>query len=498
MIDMKSEVHQERFMLRLNSDEMFGSRLYANLFGLFACVGFFCCCPRANMLKCPARLGLSLLMLGALYASHSKGAVLVGLCVGLLWLFEEIRRRMNMSWFWLGLPLSLGALALYLFKESLQASVQIRLDYWQVALNMLGDHILGVGALNFSEYYGRYMHPMATEVKMAHNDHLQFFCEFGVAGGILHLLFLGFLIYKTHQQYLHKDSDAQPETSTLWWGFMLFAVYMCLTCLQMKLGPWDLPVHGFSFIALGVGGIAYLGHKIHIFDSTPWAKWAVLLVVLHAFIDMPLYDHSLVFLVLAACFLDHAKPDFNLKFPALLQTVGLTLSLVAGVLSIQRYQHMLISDWMGIQKEFRADEVKKQVEVYAFDHQALEPIYRNWDRLSQPDVGISEETFLRNLLSSRPFNSGHALRLARYLGGAAEAEKWYRKAYENHPQQPRYAYFLGVYLKKIGQVEASRDYLFKALARHDQAKELSKINSDFKLHLLQPEQFRKAIELTRN
>ena len=38
------------------------------------------------------------------------------------------------------------------------------------------------------------MHAEATEVKMTHNDHLQFLCEFGVLGFVLHAVFLIFLI----------------------------------------------------------------------------------------------------------------------------------------------------------------------------------------------------------------------------------------------------------------------------------------------------------------
>lgn len=498
MIDMDSELHKERFMLRLNSNEMFGSRLYSNLFGLFACVGFFCCCPQMSSLKHPWRIALGLLMLAALYASHSKGAILVGLCVAGLWIFEELRRRFALSFFWLILPLGLGVLMCFLLREVLQASVQIRLDYWKVGLEMLGQHPMGVGALNFSEFYGRYMHPMATEVKMAHNDHLQFFCEFGIPGGLLHLMFLGFLIYKTHCVKTEPEDQSLPSASILWWGFSSFVVYLILTCLQMQLGPWDLPVHGFPFIALGVGAVAWLAHATRFFDQRGWSKWAVLLLVLHAFIDMPFYDHGLVFLVLVACFLDQPGDDFRFKPPVWTWQLCLLLLLGCGILAIQRYQHMLISDWMGMQKELRKEEVVQQIQSFSFDHQAMEPVYRNWDRLGQPEIGWREEDFLRKLLSIRPFNSGYALKLAQSLGTLPEAEKWYRQALQNHPQQPRYAYHLGVYLRETGRAKESETYLQKALTRHEQAAKLAESNSDFKLHLLQPEQFQKAMELIQN
>lgn len=498
MVEMESEIHKERFMLRLNSNEMFGSRLYANLFGLFASVGFFCCCPRVRLLSSPYRMVLCALMLVALYASHSKGAVLVWLCVAGLWLFEELRRRYACSWFWLLLPVAVGFFGMYSFRDALHASVQIRLDYWKVALAMLQEHPFGVGALNFSEYYGKYMHPMATEVKMAHNDHLQFFCEFGIMGGVMHLVFMAFLVFKTQRHKISSESSSLAQSSTLWWGFLSFSAYLCVTCLQMKLGPWDLPLHGFPFIALGVGAIAFVAHATKMFDQIPWSKWAVLLVVLHACIDMPLYDHSLIFLVLAACFLDQPSPDLEMKWPNLVRKMSLLLCLGGGFLAVQRYQHLLISDWLGMQKEFQSHEVFQQLEAYSFDHQTIEPIFRNWDRLGQPDMGLSEEAFLRKLLLCRPFNSGYALKLAKCLGKAPEAEKWYLKAYQNHPQQPRYAYFFGVYLSEVGKLELSQDFLKKALSRHLEAEKLAQSNSDFKLHLLQPEQYRKAMELTQN
>ena len=81
-VGIASDTHKERFMLRLNSDEMFGTRLYSNLFGLFALVGFFVVIPRAGQKWHMLQSSLAGLMLLGLFFSDSKGAFLAGLAVG--------------------------------------------------------------------------------------------------------------------------------------------------------------------------------------------------------------------------------------------------------------------------------------------------------------------------------------------------------------------------------------------------------------------------------
>ena len=155
-VGIASDTHKERFMLRLNSDEMFGTRLYSNLFGLFAWVGFFAFDPQSGSKMAYAGWSIGLLMLLGLFGSDSKGAFLAG-----LWRFSfvvflgSVRAcRNTLSYLWLLVPLWCWVAWNLFVKDVLQASIQIRLDYWKVAWQMFLKTHMGVGALNFSEHYG--------------------------------------------------------------------------------------------------------------------------------------------------------------------------------------------------------------------------------------------------------------------------------------------------------------------------------------------------------
>jgi len=499
MMEMDSNVYKERFMLRLNSDEMFGSRLYSNLFGLFALVGLFTCLPMRGQSVSKVSYVIIGLMLAGLYFSQSKGAVLAGLSVGVLWAFHWLRLKYNCHIGWLLLPLGLGVIGFILFKNQLHASIQIRLDYWQVSLEILKAHPIGIGALNFSEYYGSYMHAEATEVKMAHNDHLQFFCEFGYLGGVLHFLFLGHILFLSFKQSkLHETGTKEIAFTKLEiFGFLVFAFYLILSCVSMRMGPWDLPIHGVPFITFCLG-VLYVVNKNRLFDSNQWVVWGILLMMVHGFIDMPFYDHSLLGVVLVAFFCEIGKVEPQQKLGKLPFYISTVVFLGLAILGLQRYQHLLISDWMSQTTEWKKEEVDRQVQAYTFDHQSIEPIYRRWRKEGEPVIGSIENEFLKELLTTRPMHSTFALSHAKKLDPKSESENWYRKAYQHHITQPRYAFHLGEYLYRTGRTKEGLEYIRKALERHDEAKKLSEGNSDFLLHLLQPEQFQKARELIQD
>ncbi len=73
------------------------------------------------------------------------------------------------------------------------ASFRLRLSYWRTGLTMARHNFWsGVGLGNFGTVYPKYQRPGAGEVKAAHNDYLQAWCETGIFGA---LAFCGFWLY---------------------------------------------------------------------------------------------------------------------------------------------------------------------------------------------------------------------------------------------------------------------------------------------------------------
>ena len=264
------------------------------------------------------------------------------------------------------------------------------------------------------------------------------------------------------------------------------------------MGPWDLPLHGLPWIFVTFLIVLWIMQKSKCFDEVTWSLWGILLITLHAFIDMPLYDHGLLCIVLAAFFCESPTPNSEFHLNKVFKVVMTVSFILVSIIGIKRYQHLLISDWMGMQEKWDKESLLEQVSKYRFDHQTLEPIYRNWNRLGRPQLGVGEADFLPSLLRTRPLNSDFALNYAKQLDPEPEAEVWYEKAYRHRPQQPRYAYHLGEYLLRQGRDADGKKWLNLALERHKEADELSKSNDDFLLHLLQTEQLQNASELIKN
>lgn len=118
-------------------------------------------------------------------------------------------------------------------------TMQVRWEYWSVAADMLrtgpvpGQQahsqahpylLLGVGPGNFADYYLLNRHPGAEEeVKNPHNVIVQAFTEYGLAGGVVFLAMLAFLLIKLSEprssepMYVQADKPFGPpgEVGTL-------------------------------------------------------------------------------------------------------------------------------------------------------------------------------------------------------------------------------------------------------------------------------------------
>jgi len=98
------------------------------------------------------------------------------------------------------------------------ASFRIRFTYWRVALTMFAANPLtGVGLGCFEWAYPRYQYLGAGDVREAHNSFLQTFCETGILGGLLLMLFWGLVLLRGLRVALTTDN---PETRALALGLL--------------------------------------------------------------------------------------------------------------------------------------------------------------------------------------------------------------------------------------------------------------------------------------
>lgn len=184
----------------------------------------------AGMLACFAACGLVPILIGALWITYSRGAMLaVGLAT-LASLMIAPRGDFRSLWRALterkaplflviavvsgamvsslvtaegtgplspattvtgkGMDISIGELAD-------PGSMKLRLSYWRVALSVALDNSLtGVGLGNFRVAYGPYQYLGAGDVQNAHNVLLQTWCETGLPGAIALMAFWGTFLWR--------------------------------------------------------------------------------------------------------------------------------------------------------------------------------------------------------------------------------------------------------------------------------------------------------------
>jgi O-antigen ligase len=148
---------------------------------------------------------MSLLLLTALVLTHSRGAILGVVLVGLLmaWAgWSKLRAPRGLTW---GIPAVIVAalVAGWLLAPSrvvdlARKSFGLRLDYWSATARMMTDPLhtdrllFGIGPGMFGRYYPRYMNWQATEkISDPHNFILELWAISGTAAPILILSVLG-------------------------------------------------------------------------------------------------------------------------------------------------------------------------------------------------------------------------------------------------------------------------------------------------------------------
>jgi O-antigen ligase len=170
--------------------------------------------------------GFALLVLAALWWTHSRGAILGTLLVGCLFL---VRAWAGLGWKRLT-PVIVGSLAIIGLliavaqtKEGRAGlrkateSFELRRDYWIATWSMIRDHFwLGVGPGNFGEHYPQYMLPTAFEdIKDPHNFVLEVWATSGVAAVLALGVTLGALFWLGLKGRDKDQDDVEDERRPL-------------------------------------------------------------------------------------------------------------------------------------------------------------------------------------------------------------------------------------------------------------------------------------------
>lgn len=186
--------------LRLYGDNAFGTFVNPNSLAAFLIVGM--CLLLGHAVSCGKRMLsivthslLGALMLWGFFWTDSKGggvAVLAG-----LWFFgvqriKEQRARSILSILTAaGVAALLAILMLGYFEiipsRRLGLSIQVRLEYWKAAAQMIARHPLGgVGLSGYGEWYSTFKTPLGWESGDPHNDYVWLLAELGIFAPLIY------------------------------------------------------------------------------------------------------------------------------------------------------------------------------------------------------------------------------------------------------------------------------------------------------------------------
>lgn len=259
----------------------------------------------------PSRWPLTVLATGGLVglvATGSKAGMLALLVAGAGTAVIAAPARW-LRWLAIGLGacLLIGALSVPAVRSRAFASADVRLDYWQGALQLIAERPLtGHGLEGFSAGYLRVKAPGAEETVLAHQETLQAAVDLGVPLASLLVAWLGLLLWRLRPgpQVAPVETSAVPRVAIpVAGGVLAFAVIL-------------VGVHRSAFVSYPGGPSAWwlwgLTLVAVVLASAWWLRRA------------PLPSPAWWFAGVAACLL-HAQADFHLHS---MQVVGV-LSLVA-------------------------------------------------------------------------------------------------------------------------------------------------------------------------
>lgn len=227
--------------------------------------------------------GCALLVAYALWLTHSRGAILATLLVGVATLAAVRLSRRGLLLAGAGLA-AVALAALFAFQAGWGASgfgkgggvVGQRLDYWRATWAMINDHPwLGVGPGNFGRHYPRYMLPTAyEEIKDPHNFALEMWATGGLFALAALLAALGAFFWKVLRRA--PADDGPPEASPLArveprWEFYLGGMAGLL--LSFVLRVWGAANSDFIIVEAAASAVRSLAWfaAFALLDAVPWS-----------------------------------------------------------------------------------------------------------------------------------------------------------------------------------------------------------------------------------
>ena len=506
----------KRWLIRVRSTEVFGLRLYPNLFGCFALMSALFHLEGA--LRKGAwfyrwMLAFSLIML---VLSASKGAMLVGvasvaLYIG-LWLYKKGRLSLVA-----GFAIAMLALiAIWSLKALwfplVAASIRVRWDYWASAWDMVIAHPMGVGVGMFSQWYSRYMTPDATEVQLLHNEHLQLLCEGGWVALILHVCFCGSILkphlsFKAFEATATVDSPKWSRASSLLW---------CMACAALSLlfPSQILDVDAVPVLWwMAVMALWFWSFKAPLISCSPLLKLVMGVAFLqHACIDFSFHEPFLLILFFGLLGPERLSKDIQVapskNSPASISAntcfwrntkKGLAWAMVLGVLLSLWYQQklLLLSLQLESTEQLSDEDLNQALNFLRNDARSWELILKKFRPASNrealsPNQRAWVDQSLQNLSRLKPRSANIWKQRALLSSDAQERKKFFSLAEDLHPRQPQYAFLLAQQLCDMGEQEAAKVYYKKALDRHEYALSRIKVVWDMELHLLAAEQVDQA------
>jgi O-antigen ligase/tetratricopeptide (TPR) repeat protein len=240
----------------------------------------------------------ALLIVVALWLTHSRGAIVGVLLVGAVVLFFRIGRR-GRQFALVGAGLALAVFLLIAIRggsagiDLARRSLEKRLDYWTATWKMIHDpkhpkHFwLGVGPGNFGRYYPRYMAETAYEqVTDPHNFALEMWATGGIGSLAALLAALAIFFWKTRRAWsgvelpiddaITGDRQAEPDRRFgIRWEFYLGgSAGLFLGCVLGLNLSWQAD-QTFADVLVGIGprvGLCCLGWfaAFAVMEGIPW------------------------------------------------------------------------------------------------------------------------------------------------------------------------------------------------------------------------------------
>lgn len=388
-LPLQDERFREGLRQRAADGHVFGSYAHPNSFASYLVLFIPCLFGVAWLVRHRGNpylqrmliLALAVIGAGALYLTHSRGAILgliaagvvVGVVAGRRWLLA------NPVYLLVGLlaVVSLGyflvqsrALTSGLGKNTETAAV--RLEYWSATARMLADHPWqGVGAGNFGGHYPAYMAATSTEkIKDPHNLFLEMWATTGLFGLAGLLVFLGAFLWSQRklvtepERLLEEDAPvaSAPEGQRVRWEFYLGGGIGLLIAFVMRaVGQQPDEIINEAIVAGGRSVIWFLAFAL--LERVVWPgrllalvlTVGILAVLANLLVSGGLGYPSVMGMVLAAMALAlnspqprsvPVSPAYNqvastAPFPLLF---GLTLAYLAGVFYPTTYAVALMRD----------------------------------------------------------------------------------------------------------------------------------------------------------